>query len=158
MNENLKVRGIVSYVLRDKDGNIKEERVVQNQIQNLGLAAFASLIATDNPQSSDTFDWIGIGSGSGQAVTDTTLDTEITTNGGQRRGGADVTATSETTNVANDTVQFVTVFNFTGSLAITEAGIFNASTNGVMCAYQDFGVINVANGDNLQITWKIVFS
>lgn len=157
-SEFLKVRGMVSYLLKDKDGNVKLNRTIHNQIQNLGLAAIASLIATDNPQTETAFDYIAIGSGTGQAVTDTTLATEITTNGGARRGGADVTATSATDTVANDTIQFQTTFSFTGSLAITEAGILNAGAAGTLLAYQDFSAINVANGDSLQITWKITFA
>ena len=156
--EKIGVRGEVSYVLTDKDGKVKEEKKVTNQIQNLGLAAIASLIATDNPQSETAFDYMAIGSGNGQLVTDTALATEITTAGGGRRGGADVVASSATTTVANDTVQFVTTWSFTGPLSITEAGILNATPAGTMLAYQDFSVINVANGDNLQITWKIVFA
>ena len=158
MDEKLRIRGEVSYKLTDKDGNVKEERVITNQIQNLGFAAIASLLATDNPQSEDTFDYMAIGSDTGQDVSATGLATEITTDGGARRGGADVTATSETTNVANDTIQFVTTWSFTGSLSITEAGIFNADSNGTMLAYQDFPAINVGDGDNLQVTWKISFA
>ena len=159
IKNGIKMKGIVSYVLTDKDGNIKKEFTKHNQIQNLGFAAIASLIASDNPQSEDTFDAMAIGSGNGQAITATTLATEITTNGGARRTGADVDATSQETNVANDTIQFLTTWTFTGGLSITEAGIFNAHpTGGTMLAYQDFGVINVANGDNLQVKWQIVFA
>jgi hypothetical protein len=157
-NESLSIKGEVTYILRNKDGTLKEKRVIPNQIQNLGLAAIASLIATDNPQSSLTFDYMAIGVGSGQAVTDTALDSEITTNGGGRRGGADVTVTSATTTITNDTIQFQTTWTFTGSLAITEAGIFDntlgSGTSKMLC-YQDFSVINVENGDNLQVTWKV---
>jgi hypothetical protein len=157
-SEKIGIRGEVSYVLTDKDGKVKEEKVVTNQIQNLGLAAIASLIATDNPQSETAFDYMAIGSGTGQTVASTTLATEITTSGGARRGGADVVASSATTTVANDTVQFVSTWSFSGSLTITEAGIFNATPAGTMLAYQDFSAINVANGDNLQVTWRIVFA
>lgn len=159
--DNIGVRGVVSYTLTDANGNVKDERIITNQIQNLGIAAIASLLATDNPQSSNTFDYIGIGSGTGQAVASTALATEITTNGGGRRGGADVVGTSQTDTIANDTIQFQTTWSFTGSLAVTEAGIFDdtlVSGTSIMLAYQDFSVINVENGDNLQITWKIIFS
>ena len=156
--EKMKVKGIVSYVLTDKDGNVKEERIIPNQIQDAGLAAIASLILNGNPGSVDAFDAIAIGSGTGQAVTATTLQNEINSNGGERRHGANVTKSRVTTTKTNDTAQFQTTFTFNGDLAITEAGIFNASAVGDMLAYQDFSVINVANTDNLQITWKVQFS
>jgi hypothetical protein len=65
-----------------------------------------------------------------------------------------------TTTQANDTGQWVTTFTFTGALALTESGVFNAiyATGGDMLAYQDFSVLNVANGDTLQITWKVKFA
>ena len=154
------MKGVVNYKVTDKYGNIKLDRTIENQIQNAGKVAVASLIASDNPQSEDTFDAMAIGTGDGQAVTATGLSSEITTNGGGRRSGANVTATSQTENVTNDTIQFVTTWSFTGTLAIKEAGIFNHSSasTGTMLAYQDFAVINVNDGDNLQVTWKITFS
>jgi hypothetical protein len=161
MNENVGVRGVVEYVLTDKFGNLKEKRVIPNQIQNLGLAAIASLIATDNPQSSLTFDYMAIGIGNSQAVTDNALASEITTGDGGRRGGADVVATSDITTVANDTIKFVTTWTFSLCFAVTEAGIFDdtlGSGTSKMLAYQDFSAINVASGDNLQITWKIAIA
>lgn len=153
--ESIGIKGIVSYVLTDKDGNIKEEKTITNQVQNLGIAAIASRLYGATV---DEFGAIAIGSGTGQAVGDTTLATEITTNGGERRDGTDVTITAQTDTIANDTAQFVTTYSFSGPLTITEAGIFNDGSVGTMFAYQDFSAINVANGDNLQITWKVIFS
>ncbi len=154
MNDKLNMTGIVEYKVTRADGTV-ETKTVTNQIQNLGLAAIASLIAVDNPQTSTAFDYIAVGTGTGQGVADTTLASEITTLGGARRGGGDVVATSQTTTITNDTIQFQTTFTFTGSLAITEAGILNAASAGVLLAYQDFSVMNVSDGDSLQVTWKI---
>jgi hypothetical protein len=104
--DKMNVKGTVSYVLTDKDGNIKEQREITNQIQNSGLAAIASLILNGNPSGVDAFDAIAIGSGSGQPVTATTLDTEINSNGGERRSGANVTKSVVTTAITNDTTKF----------------------------------------------------
>jgi hypothetical protein len=156
--EKLGLRGIVSYVLRDKNGKVKEQREINNQIQNAGLTCMASLIASDNPDSKTAFDYMAIGTGTGQAVTATTLATESSASGSGRRGGSDVVGTLQTTTTTDDTIQFQTTWSFTGSLAITEAGIFNDASAGDMLAYQDFSAINVANGDSLQVTWKIVFA
>jgi len=42
--------------------------------------------------------------------------------------------------------------------AITEAGIFSASSAGTMLARQTFSVINKAAGDSLQVTWQVTLS
>lgn len=155
MKETIKVKGYVKYILKDKDGNIKYTYEDHNLITKVGLSVMASLLSADNPAGKTGVGYIALGVGSGQTADSTTLANEITTNGGARQT---CSATITTTNVANDTVQFSTTFNFTGSLAITEAGLFNAATAGDMIAYQDFSVINVNSGDNLQIVWNVVFA
>lgn len=159
VKQTIGINGRVDYVLRGPNGEIKLERKnVPNLITNAGLAEIATLILADDPDSGTAFDYIALGSGSGQTASSTTLATEITTNGGARRGGANATGTTVTTSVTDDTAQLVTTFSFTGTLAITESGVFNAGASGDMLCYQDFSVINVGNGDSLQITWKIQFS
>jgi hypothetical protein len=86
----------------------------------------------------------------------TALGSEITTLGGQR-GAATVTNTTTTT--TGDTEQWVKTYNFTGSFAVTEEGLFdNNSSGGNMLAYQTFSVINVVSGDSLTITHKVTYS
>src|SRR3989338_3066540 len=63
-------------------------------------------------------------------------------------------ASRVTTDVTNDTAQLVLTFNFTASFAVTESGVLNAASVGVLLARQTFSAINVANGDSLQVTWK----
>lgn len=41
--------------------------------------------------------------------------------------------------------------------AITEAGVFTASSGGTMLARQVFAVINKDSDDSLEITWEITF-
>ena len=154
-NEKIKIKGNVFYTVKDSEGNIKEQREIKNQIQTLGFSAIASLIATDNPGTEDTFDYMAIGIGSGQTIADTALDSEITTAGGERRGGVDVVATL--TGTDDEILQFQTTYTFTDAFAITEAGIFNDASVGTMLCYQDFTAISVVNGDSLQITWQITF-
>ena len=147
--EKVKLIGQIHFVLRDKKGRVKEDRLIGNTITNVGKAELAGLMVVD--VGGTGFDYIAIGIGTPSA---TALGSESTTNGGARRGGADVTGTRVTTTTADDTGQLVTTFTFTGALALTEAGIFNAASAGTMLASQSFGVLNVANGDSLQITWK----
>jgi len=148
--EKVKLIGKIHLVLRDKKGRIKEDRLIGNTITAVGKAELAGLMVVD--VGGTGFDYIAIGTGTPTA---TALGAEATTNGGARRGGVDVTGTRVTTTVTNDTGQLVTTFTFTGALALTEAGIFNAATAGTMLASQSFSTLNVANTDTLQITWKI---
>ena len=45
-----------------------------------------------------------------------------------------------------------------GTGAITEAGIFNASTGGDMFARTKFAVVNKGAADSMTITWTITVS
>ena len=170
----------LEFVLRDKDGNVKQlfnenrfalfvrkhfgiklpklaifgqyadSMLISNLVTNAGFAGVASRL--NGAGSEAAFTYIAIGTGTNAAaVGDTALQTEITTNGGAR---ASATASRVTTDVTNDTAQLVVTFNFTGSFAVTESGVLNAASSGVLLARQVFSAINVASGDSLQITWK----
>lgn len=124
---------------------------VHNLITNVGHAAANGRMSNQGAYS--PFVNIAIGTGTNAAsASDTALQTEITTNGGQR-GAA--TATQVTTSVTNDTTQLVKTFTFTGSFAVTEEGILdNASSGGSLLARQVFSAINVVSGDAIQFTHK----
>lgn len=69
-------------------------------------------------------------------------------------GGARATGTQSTPGSVN-IYRSVATINFTSSLAITEHGIFTASTAGTMFDRSVFAAINVANGDSIQFTWEL---
>lgn len=148
----LKLLGEIYLLLRDGDGRVKDERRIKNTITSVGKAQLAAFIAADIGGTG--FDYIAVGIGSPTA---TFLGSESTTNGGAKRGAGDVVGTQVTTTTTDDTAQLVTTFTFTGSLVLTEAGIFNAAVvnTGIMLASQSFSALNVANTDTLQITWKV---
>lgn len=153
-NEIMKHKGIVTYELRDKEGQIKETREIPNLIVNAGKAAMAGLFLTD--VAVDAFDYIALGTGTvAAAAGDTALGAEITTGGGARSAG---TGTRVTTAVTNDTSQLEATFNFTASHAITESGVLNAASAGDLAARQVFDVLNVSNGDQLTVRWRIQHS
>lgn len=122
-----------------------------NLITNVGHAAANARMSGQG--SYGTFVNLAIGIGTtAAAVTDTALQSEITTNGGVR-GAA--TASQVTTSVANDTTQLVKTWTFAGAFAVTEEGILdNATSGGNLLAHQVFSAINVASGDSLTITHK----
>lgn len=131
----------------------------RNLITSAGKAAAASRI--NGSGGASAFTSIGIGTGTTAASTsDTALETGKAADGSSDSGThalatADVTASRVTTTVTNDTAQLVGTVTFTGSIAVTESGVFNADSGGTMLARQVFSAINVVSGDTLQLTWKI---
>ena len=124
-------------------------------IPNAGLAEMANLwggVSTPLKMA-----WVMTGSGdTAFAITDTILETEITDSGLQRVA---VTATRVTTNVANDTVQFVKTFTVTGTYTIKEVGIINASSTGDLGGRTVLETPkDVVSGSSYTLTHKTIFS
>ncbi len=129
-------------------GTWRSSLKMSNLITNAGMAGVASRINGDGSEA--IFNYIAIGTGTtAAAATDTALETEITTGGGAR---AAATVSRTTTDVTNDTARAVHTFNFTSSFAVTEAGVLNAASSGVLLNRQVFSAVNVVNGDSLQVT------
>ena len=148
-NDTVRLEGQIEMVLKDMYGKVKEERLIKNTIPDAGKALLAALMITDVGAAG--VDYIALGVGTPSA---TALGSECVTNGGTRRGGADVTGALDTTTTTNDTAKFTTTFTFTGSLGLYEEGLFTAAV-GTMMASQTFAILNVVSGDTLAITHKI---
>ena len=179
-----KVKENVTYKVFDKDGNEKQlfqthgfiswlikkgllspflpkipvlfgfwssEFNVSNLITNAGRGLISGLINGSGTPAAATFIAVGTGT-TAAAATDTALQTETATSGLSRAAG---TVSLVTTTITNDTAQVTKTFSVTGSVAVTEAGLLNASSVGTLLCRQVFSAINVANGDSLQVTWKI---
>ena len=144
----LKLTGRIDMVLKDMYGKVKDHRFIKNTVTTVGKAEAAMLLGALGT----AFDYIAIGTSTPGA---TALGAEASASGSARRGGADVTFSTTTTDTTGDTAQWVTTFTFTGSLGITEEGIFNDASAGTMLASQSFDVLNVANGDTLEITHQL---
>jgi len=115
-------------------------------VTNSGLGEIANITIG----SGTAFSYLAIGTGTGASnVTDTALGTE------NDRGSA--TVSRDTTSVANDTSKFVKNFAFTGSVAVTEAGVFNDASTGVLLARSVFAAMNVVDGDSLEISYFVTF-
>ena len=96
--------------------------------------------------------YVAWGTGAGTtALTDTTLFTET----GTRVAG---TSTQQTTTTTSDTYQVIGTQTAGGTLAITNAGLFDASTSGNLFVKGDFTTINLSSGDSIQFTFKTQFS
>jgi len=123
----------------------------QNLVTSAGKAGVASRI--NGAGSEAAFTYLAVGTGTTAAAAgNTALETEITDSGLSR---ANSTASRVTTTVTNDTAQLVNTFSVSGTKAVTEAGILNASSSGVLLARQVFSAINVISGDSLQLTYKV---
>lgn len=132
-------------------GHYQLGKLVPNKIVNAGLALIAGLVNGSGSPTTPTY--IAVGTGvTGVLATDTTLGTETSTSGLSR---ATSTVSLVTTTATNDTSQWLKSFSVSGSVAVTESGVLNASSVGTLLVRQTFSAINVVNGDTLQITWKI---
>jgi hypothetical protein len=93
-----------------------------------------------------TMKYTGSGTGvSGPTIADTTLGTEV----GSRSTGTQSHATNVYTCIGTN--------SYAGSFAITEAGLFSASTSGTMLDRFVFSAINVVSGDGIQFTSTVTF-
>ena len=146
IKDGLKLRGDLGLVLRDKDGNIKEERTEKNLIVSAGLNFICDRM---EGTSEAVMSHMAVGSGSTAAAAG---DTDLGSILGSREA-------LDSTTVSTNTITYVSSFEAgDGTGAITEAGIFNASTGGTMLCRTVFSVINKAADDTLQITWTITLS
>jgi hypothetical protein len=149
IQENLKLAGQLSIVLKDKNGNVKDNREVKNLVVNSGLAYIISRMAG---ASKDVMSHMALGSGTSAAAAG---DTDL----GSLLGAREVLDSSTISGANNEKIVYVSSFeagDATG--AVTEAGIFNASTGGDMLCRTVFGVVNKAADDTMTVTWTITLS
>tara|TARA_R110002020_G_scaffold7564_1_gene31732 strand:- start:89 stop:538 length:450 start_codon:yes stop_codon:yes gene_type:complete len=146
INENLKLSGQLGIVLRDKDGNIKEERTERNLVVTTGLNYIASRM---KDASATAMTHMALGSGTTAAAAG---QTDLVTLLGSREA-------LDSTTVTANAVAYVASFeagDATG--AVTEAGIFNAASSGTMLCRTVFSVVNKAADDTMTVTWTITLS
>lgn len=149
INENLKLTGNLSIVLKDKNGNVKDSREVKNLVVNAGLAYIASrMVGTSKAVMSH----MALGAGTtAPAAGQTDLISPL--------GSREAIDSTSIAGDNNEKVVYVASFeagDATG--AVTEAGIFNASTFGDMLCRTVFAVVNKAADDTMSVTWTISLS
>lgn len=132
-------------------GQYQYAKTARNKIVNAGLALKAGLNNGSGSPTTPTYIAVGTGT-TAVSASDTALVTETASSGLTR---AAATVSLVTTSATNDTSQWLKSFSVTGTVAVTESGVFNASSTGTMLCRQTFSAVNVVNGDTLQITWKI---
>ena len=145
-NETLKLSGQLAIVLKDKDGNVKEERTEKNLVVTTGLNYIASRM---KDATATAMTHMALGSGTTNALA---AQTDLITLLGSREA-------LDSTTVTANAVAYVSSFeagDATG--AVTEAGIFNAASSGTMLCRVKFDVVNKAADDTMTVTWTITLA
>jgi hypothetical protein len=138
--EQLKLQINMTARLYDEFGNLKEEREVKNAVTTAGLAGIMDQILAGPTLGKATHMGVGTGSPSGSA-----LGTEV--------GSRD--ALDSKTRLAAVVTMVSTFAAGNGTGALTEAGVFDASSTGNMWMSASFSAINKAAADSLVITWTL---
>jgi hypothetical protein len=151
LNEKLKVTGDVSFVLRDETGKIIETKEIHNLVVTTGLNFIAARLKGATPAATE-MTHMAVGTGTvAAALANTTLGTEL--------ARAALTTSGGTVGASPATITYACTFpGGTGTGALTEAGVFSASSAGTMMCRTVFSAINKAAGDSLTITWTITVS
>jgi len=140
LTDNMKLVGKLSIAINDE--------VVQ-EVNNLVVTTGKNFVASRIKDATATaMSHMAIGTGSTSAAAgDTALGNE----------SARVALTSTT--VTNADVAYVASFGAgTGTGAITEAGLFNASSSGTLFCRTTFSVVNKGADDSMTITWTVTVS
>jgi hypothetical protein len=146
INDDLKLRGDVAIVLKDKDGKVKESREINNLVVSAGLTYICSRMAD---ASAGVMSHMALGSGTTAAAAG---DTDLESILGSREALDSTTASS-------NTITYVSSFEAgEGTGAVTEAGIFNAATSGTMLCHVIFPVVNKQADDTMSVTWTITLT
>lgn len=126
---------------------------VATVLTNKGAALFADRARTTPATYTTSPKFIGVGTGAtGAARTAVVGDTALTTEVETRASGTESTVT---TTVTGDTYQSQGTVSITGTRALDESGLFDASTVGNMATSATYNLINLLSGDSLQLTWKV---
>lgn len=149
ISENIKTTGELHIVLRDVNGNVKVDKVVPNLVVTTGKNVIASRLSGVT-QAVMSHMAVGISS-TAPASSNTALGAEIASS---RRA----LATSGGTVLNNEITYTATFAANSGTGAITEAGIFNASISGSMLCRTTFAVVNKDALDTLTIVWKVTIN
>jgi len=133
------------------DYGIASLRVVTTVGAGYIVDAFQNTVEVENMK----FHGIGTGTNA-ENVSDTTLQTELTT----QYNPDNTRATGSTTETSSNIYRTVGTNTVDSSAAVTEHGILSqaATGGGVLLDRSQFSVINLANGDSLQSTYDLTFN
>ena len=140
INDQLQLKGHLQIHLNDE--------LVQD-VDNLVVTAGKNYVASRIKDASATaMSHMAVGSGTTAAAAgNTALGSEL--------GRVSLTSTA----VSNAVVTYTATFAAgTGTGAVTEAGILNASSSGTMLCRTVFSVVNKGANDSMTVTWTVTIS
>ena len=141
-------KGMVQITKTNEFGEITQQFEVPNLVVTSGKIYIAGkMIATDS-NVPIAMSHMGIGTGTASPVAE---DTGL----GTQTGRVLLSGSLQDNNSITYTATFPAG---TGTGAITEAGIFNASTGGTMLCRTVFPVVTKQAGDTIAVTWKVTVS
>ncbi len=140
INDGLNLKGKLAIAL---NGEVVQE------VDNIVVTAGKGYVASRMKDATATaMSHMAIGSGTtNPAAGDTALETEL--------GRVALTSTAVSSNVVTYTATFAAG---TGTGAVTEAGILNASSSGTLLCRTEFSVVNKGSADSMTITWTVTVS
>lgn len=142
LNETLHMTGNLDIVVKDQNGQVKQELHIPNLVVTAGKTFIASRMTG---ASSNVMSHMAVGTdGTSPAAGNTTLGSEL--------ARVALTSATPSTNVVTYVGDYPAG---TGTGALQEAGIFNASSSGTMLCRTTFSVINKGASDTMTITWTV---
>jgi hypothetical protein len=144
LKDTAKFIGSVNIKMFDENGKLIYEQTNSNLEVTVGKVFLAAWLAAST-QSTPFMSYVGLGTGStAPTIGDTNLQTPLPT----RVQGTLTSSSTVWQNVA-------TFGPGVDTGAITEAGLFSASSGGTMFARQVFSVVNKGAGNTLIVTWQV---
>ena len=145
IKDSISVTGTPTFTLTDGKGAVKSHFQIKNLVVTVGKNLIAEIL--QNPAAIRP-SRMALGTGTAAA------------NSGNSTLGAELArAVLSSTSVSLNTVTYRTVFiPGVGTGAITEAGILNAATGGVLLARCVFPVINKEAPDTLTVAWDVTIN
>ena len=145
--EKTRAQGQVKLQLISPEGTIKDEQIVSNLVVNAGLAYIASRMKDATVTAMSHME-VGTNN-TAAAAGNTALGAAISS--------ARVALTS--TIVSANAIEYIGDFPAgTGTGAVVEAGVLNASSGGTLLCRTVFSVVNKGADDTLKITWTVTVS
>jgi hypothetical protein len=142
--DTVAVKGKLQINVIDENGNLKDQRKVDNLVVAVGKNYIASRMASN---SATIMSHMAVGTSNTAATTSQTL-----------LGGENGRVSLDSTTVTANAVSYIATFPAgTGTGTLTEAGIFNSATTdgGTMLCRTNFNDVNKASGDTIIITWNV---
>lgn len=146
----IRLRGSLRMVLADLEGNVVQERKIDNLLVTQGRSWVLGQLESVNIVTSQTIGWLAIGTSS---TAPTTADTALGSESVRNAIGTWVTSTL-TVNPPSWQAQVSFATN-QGNTTLAECGLFNSSAVGTMLTHATFSSFVKATSNTLSISYTV---